>query len=176
MRSVLINFSFSFLFNLLALTFIYICHISFPPQVTLVVADILEAYTAKGTVNKKKVQYLYDSAELPSLGDADLVTCSFCMTMIPPWEACLETMVKMLKPGGTLAVVDFTKREDMPDHWSQQLNRWWFANDGVYLNDAQSAALKNHKKLKQVWYHEAEARVPYTLLQATHYLYFGVKV
>lgn len=175
MRSVLINFSFSFLFNLLALTFIYICHISFPPQVTLVVADILEAYTAKGTVNKKKVQYLYDSAELPSLGDADLVTCSFCMTMIPPWEACLETMVKMLKPGGTLAVVDFTKREDMPDHWSQQLNRWWFANDGVYLDNAHTAALQEHPDLETVWYHETEARVPYTTLQATHYIYTGVK-
>lgn len=98
------------------------------------------------------------------------------MTMIPPWKACLDVMVKMLKRGGTLAIVDFTKREDKPDHWTQKLNALWFANDGVYLNNAQSAALRNHKDLEEVWYDEAEARVPYTILQATHYLYTGIKI
>lgn len=47
------------------------------------------------------------------------VTCSYCMTMIPPWEAALGVMVRMLKSGGALSIIDFTKREDMPDHWSQ---------------------------------------------------------
>jgi ubiquinone/menaquinone biosynthesis C-methylase UbiE len=145
-------------------------------QITLVVADILKAYNSKGTVIKKNVKYLNKSKELPNLSECDLVTCSFCMTMIPPWKGCLEIMVKMLKTGGTLAIVDFTKREDRPDHWSQKLNGWWFANDGVYLNNEQSAAVKNHKSLKTIWYHETEARVPYTMLQATHYLYTGIKV
>ena len=144
----------------------------------------------------------------------------------------------MLKVGGTLALIDFTKRSDMPNHWTQQLNRWWFANDGVYFDDAHTvslsailssvvatslsaivlslrfttspilhylttlcspratrhapratrhhhtatppshtqAMLKEHPKLKTVWFAENEARVPYTPLQATHYTFAGKKM
>jgi hypothetical protein len=59
---------------------------------------------------------------------------------------------------------------------SQALNGWWFANDGVYFDEQHTAALKQHPKLKTVWYKEAEARVPFTVLQATHYLWTGVKL
>lgn len=149
-------------------------------QVTLVIADILEAYSSSGKPTDK-VKYVTPKGvafakPLPDLGSVDLVTCSFCMTMIPPWKACLDVMVQMLKPGGSLSIVDFTKREDTPNHWTQHLNAWWFANDGVYLDNAHTAALQNHCNLKTVWYHETEARVPYTVLQATHYLYTGVKI
>ena len=46
------------------------------------------------------------------------------------------------KVGGTLALIDFTKRSDRPNSWDQQLNRWWFANDGVYFDDAHTTMLK----------------------------------
>ena len=82
----------------------------------------------------------------------------------------------MLRPGGTLAFIDFTKRSDMPDHWSQRLNYWWFANDGVYFNNEHTEKLRNHPKLQTVWFAEAEARVPYTPLQATHYTFSAIKV
>ena len=148
-------------------------------QVTLVIANILEAYDESGNPTSK-VQYVEATAgvkskPLPELGQVDLVTCSFCMTMIPPWKECLEVMVRMLKTGGSLSIVDFTRREDMPGHWTQRLNGWWFANDGVYLDNAHTAALQEHPDLETVWYHETEARVPYTTLQATHYIYTGVK-
>jgi hypothetical protein len=48
--------------------------------------------------------------------------------------------------------------------------------DGVYFDEKHTAALKQHPKLKTVWYKEAEARVPFTLLHATHYLWTGVKL
>ena len=28
--------------------------------------------------------------KLPAFGDADIVTCSYCLTMIPPWKEALE--------------------------------------------------------------------------------------
>jgi len=146
-------------------------------QVTLVVADILKAYNEDGSINEKEVQYLNKGCvPLPPLGGCDLVTCSYCLTMIPPWEAALQTMVKMLKKGGTLSLIDFTKREDMPNHWTQKLNGWWFSNDGVYFNEQHTAWLKSCPKLKTIWYTEAESRVPFTPLQATHYIWTGYKV
>jgi len=36
--------------------------------------------------------------------------------------------------------------------------------------------LKEHPKLKTVWFAENEARVPYTPLQATHYTFAGKKM
>jgi hypothetical protein len=90
-------------------------------QVTLVVANILEAYDASGKPKLDAIRILPGSARdtLPDLGSADVVTCSYCLTMIPPWAMALEVMVSMVKKGGTLALIDFTKREDMPAHWTQ---------------------------------------------------------
>jgi ubiquinone/menaquinone biosynthesis C-methylase UbiE len=152
-------------------------------QVTLVVGDVLKVYRKDGSVDESQVTYLNKNKDegvksfkpLPSLGQADLVTCSYCLTMIPPWKAALEVMVSMLKAGGSLSLIDFTKREDKPNHWTQRLNGWWFANDGVYFDERHTATLKQHPDLETVWYQEAEARVPYTPLMATHYCYTGVK-
>jgi ubiquinone/menaquinone biosynthesis C-methylase UbiE len=148
-------------------------------QVTLVVADILKAYNKDGTPNENEVKYLTsDCKPLPSLGECDLVTCSYCLTMIPPWKAALEVMVEMLQKGGTLSMIDFTKREDMSKHWTQSLNQWWFSHDGVYFNEEHTAWLKNQSVsgLKTIWYQEAESRVPFTPLQATHYIWTGYKL
>ena len=35
--------------------------------------------------------------------------------------------------------------------------------------------ISKHEDLDEVWFHECEGRVPYTPLQATHYLYTGIK-
>merc|ERR1711998_700073 len=75
----------------------------------------------------------------------------------------------------TLALVDFTKRTDAPRHWTQRLNAWWFAHDGVWFDDAHPRALLDDEAFTTTWFHEAESRVPYTPLIATHYLYSGKK-
>ncbi len=139
------------------------------------VANLLEAYLPNGQPNSKAIKVISGTGTLPALGTADLVTCSYCLTMIPPWKAALEVMVALVAKGGSLSLIDFTRREDMPGHWSQRLNTWWFAHDGVYFDDAHTRALKQHKDLATVWYHEAEGRVPFTPFQATHYLWTGVK-
>ena len=146
-------------------------------QVTLVEANVLEVFDSKGKVNAKVCKYLLPGSKpLPNLGEVDMVTCSYCLTMIPPWKAALEVMVSMLKEGGSLSIIDFTKREDRPTSMYQNLIAWWFSNDGVYLNDEHVRVLKSHKALKTVWHHESESRVPYMPLNATHYVWTGKKV
>ena len=114
---------------------------------------------------------------LPPPGSFDLVTCSYCLTMIPDWRGALEAMVAYVRPkGGQLALVDFTCRSDAPRHWSQRLNRWWFAHDGVFLNAEHMAALRSMPGMQTIWMHESEKRVVYTPLQATSYLFVGRKV
>ena len=46
----------------------------------------------------------------PPEGAADVVTFSYSLTMIPDWFAALENAAAMLKPGGTIGVVDFYYR------------------------------------------------------------------
>ena len=98
------------------------------------------------------------------------------MTMIPQWRIALETMVDALAPGGVLAMVDFTARSDCPRHWTQRLNTWWFANDGVFFDVEHTRAMRSHPRLQTFWFNEAEARVPYTPLHATRYSWAAVKL
>jgi ubiquinone/menaquinone biosynthesis C-methylase UbiE len=139
-------------------------------QVTTVGANIMEAYDSKGQPKGDL------KGKLPAMDTIDIVTCSYCLTMIPPWKEALESMVKVLKKGGTFALVDFTQRSDCPNHWTQKLNTWWFHHDGVDFDVEHTNTLRNHPDLKTVWFQEAEARVPYTPLQATHYVYTGIKL
>jgi len=113
---------------------------------------------------------------LPPRGSLDLISCSYCLSMIPRWRTALSAMVRALRVGGQLALVDFTCRSDAPKHWSQKLNQWWFANDGVFLSREHTAALQQHGALRTLWFHESEQRVVYTPLHATTYLYIGLKV
>jgi betaine lipid synthase len=127
-------------------------------QVVLVEGDINSA-----AVRKK----------LPA--QADLVTCSYCLTMIPPWKEALATMMDLVAPGGNLALIDFITLEGEEKRWDQRLYKWWFAMDGVYFNREHVDWLKAQKSLSTVWYSEEESRVPYTPYYPTHYLYVGEK-
>jgi len=111
--------------------------------------------------------------QLPKKGTVDLVTCSYCLTMIPPWEKALEAMESLLSYDGYLALIDFTARDGKVDTLSQRFYKFWFAHDGVWLNEKQSAWLRDH--LETTWYSEAEARLPYTPFTPTHYLFCGRK-
>lgn len=71
----------------------------------------------------------------------DLVLFSYSLTMIPEWQTALKNAASMLKPGGQIAVVDFTvaHRNTAPGiEPNSTFTRFfwprWFAWDGVYLN------------------------------------------
>jgi S-adenosylmethionine-diacylgycerolhomoserine-N-methlytransferase len=71
----------------------------------------------------------------------DCVLFSYSLTMIPDWSRALHNAVGMLRPGGELAVVDFT----LPPG-GEPLARWfwkyWFGHNGVYLDDAHISTLR----------------------------------
>lgn len=61
---------------------------------------------------------------------ADIVVLAYSLTMIPDWEKAIANALAMLRPGGCLAVVDFTLRPEQ----SPLLRRFWqtwFGHDGV---------------------------------------------
>lgn len=130
-------------------------------NVTLVYGDINERETQK---------------KLPRMGTIDLVTCSYCLTMIPTWERAAKTMVGMLRPGGHLAIVDFTAKENCQGNLDQRFYKFWFGMDGVWLNEQQPAWLRDPKNgLECHWYQEDSSRCPYTPLYPTHYQFLGRK-
>ncbi len=156
--------------ELLAMARARVDELSIAHLVTCVVADVTSAWGADGAPTGELAD------RLPHLGTVDVVTCSYCLTMIPPWRDAFEVMVAALAPGGVIAIVDFTVRTDRPDHWSQRLNKWWFAMDGVFFDVEHTRVARSHPKLKTFWFREAEARVPYTPLEATHYTWAATRV
>jgi S-adenosylmethionine-diacylgycerolhomoserine-N-methlytransferase len=75
---------------------------------------------------------------LPPAGSVDVVTFSYALSMIPDWNKALQNAFRLLKPGGHIAVCDFTTSEKqwmgMSDFWV-----WLFAHDHVHLKGAHIA-------------------------------------
>jgi S-adenosylmethionine-diacylgycerolhomoserine-N-methlytransferase len=115
---------------------------------------------------------------------SELVDCvffSYALTMIDDWRAALLNATAMLKPGGTLGVVDFyvsaaRPRPGFERHagWQRWLWRRWFAHDGVRLSpvhlEALSDALPDHVRL------ERQGPLPYIPgLRVPYYVFVGRK-
>ena len=54
----------------------------------------------------------HQCAELPEAGTVDVVTFSYALTMIPDWQEAVRNAWRLLKPGGSIAVCDFTVCDD----------------------------------------------------------------
>lgn len=111
----------------------------------------------------------------------DLVTFSYSLTMIPDWFAAIESARRVLKPGGTIAVVDFYVSRKYPTDRHRRhgwfcRNFWqlWFASDNVFLSPDHAAMLHRNFNVKS--FAERFGKVPYLpLLRAPHYLFVGTK-
>lgn len=111
----------------------------------------------------------------------DCVFFSYALTMIDDWRAALANAMSMLKPGGTLGVVDFyissaRPRPGFVRHaaWQRLLWRRWFAHDGVRLSpdhlETLVDAMPDHVRL------EKEGALPYLPgLKVPYYLFIGRK-
>ncbi len=56
--------------------------------------------------------------------DFDIVLFSYTLSMIPDWGRAVEHAVSVLKPGGQLAIVDFSEQRDLPAWFRALLRRW----------------------------------------------------
>ncbi len=111
---------------------------------------------------------------------ADCVFLSYSLTMIPQWRAALTNAWAMLRPGGTLGVVDFcvpeTSATKLPLLKSVERVFWkrWFAHDGVHLNAEHRAVLRQLFPENTVA--ERRARVPYLpVVRVPYYQFIGIK-
>ncbi len=57
-------------------------------------------------------------------GTFDKIVFSYSLSMIPPWQESIDHALTLLKPGGTIHVVDFGGQEDMPIWFSKILFKW----------------------------------------------------
>ncbi|MCB1797727.1 MAG: methyltransferase domain-containing protein [Gammaproteobacteria bacterium] len=109
----------------------------------------------------------------------DVVYLSYSLTMIPDWQGAIDNAIGMLKPGGSLGVVDFYVSAAQPAaglerHGPLARAFWprWFAHDGVHLDpahlDCLRARLPDHELL------ERRAKVPYLAgLSVPYYVFIG---
>lgn len=125
---------------------------------------------------------LGDAATFPvPRGSVDAISFSYSLTMIPNWIDAVEHAYELLRPGGSIGVVDFYVSHKWPNIRSRRhsrFTRWfwpaWFSHSNVFPNPAHLALLQ--KRFKTVRLDERFARVPYLCgLKAPYYLFIGTK-
>lgn len=117
----------------------------------------------------------------PEEGSADVVTFSYSLTMIPDWFAALENALRILKPGGTIGVVDFYVSRKWPSdelarhNWFTR-NFWpvWFSSDNVFPSADHLPYLHRHFEVRSTT--EQRAKVPYIpFIRVPYYNFVGTK-
>jgi len=139
-----------------------------------------ERFEARGWSNAESV--VADATKFrPPEGQADVVTFSYSLTMIPDWFAAIENALQMLKPGGYIGVVDFYVGRKFPAEGTKK-HRWlartlwqpWFATDNVFPSPDHLPFLRHH--FEQVELVEERNRMPYVpLLRTPYYQFVGRK-
>lgn len=111
----------------------------------------------------------------------DCVYLSYALTMVEDWRAVISNAVAMIRPGGTLGVVDFYVSSARPaadrvhhSAWDRWLWRRWFAHDGVRLDPAHMAQLV--AAMPDCRIIERRGRIPYLpAMTAPYYIFIGRK-
>jgi S-adenosylmethionine-diacylgycerolhomoserine-N-methlytransferase len=114
---------------------------------------------------------LADASEYRPANPPDCVYFSYALTMIPDWRRAIDNAIAMLKPGGTLGVVDF----HLP-HRGLASGMWraWFGHDGVRLSAEHVPYLR--RRLEQSVCEERRAPLPYLPgLRVACYSFIGRK-
>ncbi len=113
-------------------------------------------------------------------GTADLVTFSYSLTMIPEWYRAVDFAQKLLKPGGTIGIVDFYVSREQPTsgkrHSFMTRRGWpiWFGIDGVELSQDHLQYMK--WKFREIKLKEELVKVPYLpLVRVPIYSFIGRK-
>ena len=117
----------------------------------------------------------------PEEGYADVVTFSYSLTMIPDWFAAIDNVLRILKPGGTIGIVDFYVSRKFPDEtlkrhswFSRSFWPVWFASDNVFPSRDHLPYLRRHFETNKL--EENRAKVPYLLwFKTPYYIFTGTK-
>ena len=116
----------------------------------------------------------------PDYGQADAITFSYSLTMIPDWVRALEQAWALLKPGGVIGIVDFYvarkwPADGMAKHTAFQRAfwPWWFGMDNVYPSPDHIPWLQS--RFQQEKLAEGLGKVPYMPFRAPYYVFVGRK-
>jgi S-adenosylmethionine-diacylgycerolhomoserine-N-methlytransferase len=117
----------------------------------------------------------------PPSGQVDVVTFSYSLTMIPDWFGAIENALRILRPGGSIGVIDFYVARKYPAQGLAKhgwFNRtfWpvWFSGDNVFPSPDHLPFLEQH--FKRQWLVEKRAKVPYMpLVRTPYYQFIGTK-
>jgi len=112
---------------------------------------------------------------------ADLVTFSYSLSMIPPWIQAVLHAQSILKPDGYFGIVDFYVSHKYPlpglkkhSYFVQNFWPFWFANDNIFLNRDHLPFLLY--LFDKVTLKESEHNVPYIpFITVPHYILVGQK-
>lgn len=115
------------------------------------------------------------------LPPADVVTFSYSLTMIPNWFEAIERALKLLKPGGSLGVVDFYVSRKHPEpgrkshSWiTRSLWPLWFSSDNVHLSADHLPYLIAKTQAQAI--SEFRGSIPFLpLVKVPYYTYIGRK-
>ncbi|MFO1019739.1 MAG: class I SAM-dependent methyltransferase [Planctomycetales bacterium] len=138
-----------------------------------------ERFQARGWTNVATVEA--DATQYRPTFTPDLMTFSYSLTMIPDWFAAIDHALDLLKPGGTIGVVDFYVSRKYPAEGhirhSQATQFFWptmFRNDNVYPSPDHVPYL--HRKFVPQKFVEARARVPFMPgFRVPYYIFIGKK-
>jgi len=117
----------------------------------------------------------------PAEGQADVVSFSYSLTMIPDWFAAIENARHMLRDGGQIGVVDFFVSRKYPSDEVERHNWFtrsfwpvWFAGDNVYPSSDHLPYLNRNFAKQQQTQHRA--KVPYIpVIRVPYYTFIGRK-
>ncbi len=111
----------------------------------------------------------------------DVVTFAYSLTMIPNWYSAIDHARRILKPGGTIGVVDFYVAKKYPDEGFRTHSRFtrtfwpsWFGMDNVFPNADHLPYLRSHFETLEV--SENYGKLPWLpIVRAPYYYFIGRK-
>jgi S-adenosylmethionine-diacylgycerolhomoserine-N-methlytransferase len=113
----------------------------------------------------------------PPEGQVDVVTFSYSLTMIPDWYGAIENALRILRPGGSIGVIDFYVSRKYPSEsrvrhgwWTRNFWPLWFSSDNVFPSSDHLPFLESH--FQRLWLQEKRAKVPYMPVVRTPYYQF----
>lgn len=143
--------------------------------------EVLEQRIAEnGWTNVEAVQA--DATRFrPPEGQADVVTFSYSLTMIPDWFAAIDNAYRMLREAGRIGVVDFYvsrkhAEAEFKKHGWLTRHFWpvWFATDNVFPSSEHVPYL--HRLFEPLHFEESRSKVPYMPFgRVPYYTFVGKK-
>lgn len=121
-----------------------------------------------------------DAPDAPD-ASADVVTFSYSLTMIPDWFAAIDRAHRLLRPGGTLGVVDFHVSRKYPED-DQVRHSWltrsfwpaWLGLDNVHPSPDHLPYLRRNFATVHLSEHRTRMRY-FPLARVPYYRFLGRK-